>query len=110
MSEGEIDLDQAGGDSDEAVMSFIKQLLQFAMQDEGGESRDSSGISSLSVQRQAEKLNGRIYGQVYTEKKGETVIFLRGNLFNAEGQPVMTCMATSHINQTGESPETKPEN
>jgi hypothetical protein len=105
LAEGEIDLDAAGGNADEALMPFIMQLLQAAMQDETAENQDASAISSLSVQRQGGELTGRIYGQAYTEKRGETVVFLRAKLFDSEGRLTMTCMATSHIGISS-----KPEN
>ncbi|MFC1618864.1 hypothetical protein ACFL45_02860 [Candidatus Neomarinimicrobiota bacterium] len=101
LAEGEIDLDAAGGNANEALMPFIMQLLQAAMQDEAEGNRDAAAISSLSVQRQAGQLAGRIYGQAYTEKRGETVVFLRAKLFDAEGRLTMTCMATSHVSQSG---------
>jgi hypothetical protein len=107
LAEGEIDLDAAGGSADEALMPFIMQLLQAAMQDEAEGNWDAAAISSLSVQRQAGLLAGRIYGQAYTEKRGETVVFLRAKLFDAEGRLAMTCMATSH---TPIGMSSKPEN
>ena len=110
MSEGEIDLDKAGGEAEAAVMEFMRQLFLTALQDESGHSREDSAISSHSIQRQAGKLRGRIYGQAYTEKKGETVIFLRAKLFDDEGQLVMTGMTTSHIPRAGGTPVAKPEN
>ena len=110
MAEGEIDLDRAGGKKETAVMEFMQQLLLTALQDEPGYARHDSAISSLSVQRQAGKLRGRIYGQAFTEKKGESVIFLRARLFDNEGQLVMTGMTTSHIPQAGGAPAATPEN
>lgn len=102
MAEGEIDLDSAGGNADEALIPFIVQLLQAAMQGDTGQNReDATAISSLSMQRLKGQQKGRIYGQAYTEKRGETVIFLRAKLFDTEGRLIMTCMATSHINQSG---------
>jgi hypothetical protein len=105
LAEGEIDLDVTGDNTDDALMPFITQLLQAAMKDEAGKNRDASAISSLSVQRQGGQMEGRVYGQAYTEKRGETVVFLRAKLFDAEGRLTMTCMATSHIGKSS-----KPEN
>ena len=121
LAEGELDLGPAAGDADERVIAFMMQLLRQALRQgsgspvglrpEGQALRPGSGqedsndggappsLSSLSVRRLSGSLEGRIYGQAYAEKRGDTVVFLRAKLFNARGQEVMRGMATSHIAQ-----------
>ncbi|UCD38305.1 MAG: hypothetical protein JSW54_02155 [Fidelibacterota bacterium] len=96
LAEGEIDLGRTHNAVDEKVTSFILQLLTEALN--GGSSPESPqfSISSLSIQRSGGILTGRIYGQAWAEKQGDTVSFLRAKLFNDQGAVVITGMATCH--------------
>ena len=97
LAEGEIDLGQVRDSEEERIMSFIVELLQTALIRGSAEGQSAPSLSSLSVQRSGGALAGRIYGQAYTEKRGDTVAFLRIKLINEEGEVVMTGMATSHL-------------
>ena len=94
MAEGEIEVTGAGPESDEQVMAFVTALFRAAL-DEGSSTAASPEISSLSLERLG-PIRGRIYGQAYLERPGTTVNFLRVRLFNGQGEPVLSGMATSH--------------
>jgi hypothetical protein len=96
LSEGEIYLEKDSGDSDERVLAFIKQLCQAVLQPSKGADRKSPVLSSLSTRDVGGGLTGRLYGQAWVEKQGDTVAFLRVKLINEQGEAVMTAMATSH--------------
>ncbi|MFB0515869.1 MAG: hypothetical protein ACETWG_04590 [Candidatus Neomarinimicrobiota bacterium] len=99
LAEGElnVDLNEQRGGVEERVIPFMAGLFREALRSEDGSGGESAELSSLSVQRLAGSIVGRIYGQAYVEKRGDTVVFLRARLINDRGEVVMTGMATSHV-------------
>ncbi|UCH11428.1 MAG: hypothetical protein JSU61_05945 [Fidelibacterota bacterium] len=96
LAEGEIDLDSSRSDSEGRVLPFIVQLCQAALQRIEPSDRNTPILSSLSTRHIGGELTGRLYGQAWVEKQGDTVAFLRAKLINERGDIVMTAMATSH--------------
>ncbi len=81
-AEGEIDLGSARERADQKLTDFIRALLRAA-----GNSRNHH----LAIEPTAglNALTGRVYGQAYTEEKGErTGITYR--LFNAAGRLILS--------------------
>jgi len=94
MAEGEIEVTGAGPESYDQVMAFAMALFRAAL-DEGSDSAAPPELSSLSLERLG-PIQGRVYGQAYLERPGTTVNFLRVRLFNGQGEPILSGMATSH--------------
>ncbi|UCD37427.1 MAG: hypothetical protein JSW54_11440 [Fidelibacterota bacterium] len=96
LAEGEIELDSGSSDSEGRVLLYIVQLCQAALQRTEPSDRDTATLSSLSTRYIGGEFTGRLYGQAWVEKQGDTVAFLRAKLINERGEIVMTAMATSH--------------
>ncbi len=95
LAEGEIEVTGAGPESDEQVMAFVTALFRAAL-DKGSDTAAPLELSSLSLERLG-PLQGRVYGRAYIERRGATVHFLRVRLFDEQGEPVLSGMATSHV-------------
>lgn len=95
MAEGEIEVTGTGSEADDRIMAFVMALFRAAL-DEDSSTAAPPELSSLSLERLG-PIRGRIYGQAYFERPGTTVHFLRARLFNEQGEPVLTGMATSHV-------------
>ncbi len=96
LAEGELDLGPAPEAPDDQLLPFVRQLLRTAAQGEGDDDHLPE-LSSSSMQRVEGTLSGRIYGQAWAERQGQTVHFLRVRLYDAQGELVLTGMATSHV-------------
>lgn len=95
MAEGEVEVSGSGPEDEEQIMAFVMALFRAAL--DGGSSTGSPPeISSLSLERLG-PIQGRVYGQAYLERPGTTVHFLRVRLFDEQGEPVLSGMATSHV-------------
>lgn len=97
LAEGEIEVTGTGPEAEDRVMDFVMALLRVAL-DEGSSAAVPLEISSLSLGRLG-PIQGHVYGQAYLERQGTTVHFLRVRLFDEQGEPVMTGMATSHVSR-----------
>ena len=98
LVEGEIELAPDAPSPGESLLAFLHRLLAEVVQAEDAHG-PSPDWSSLTVQPVANlsTLRGRIYGQAWAERRGRTVHFLRVRLFDAQGEVVLTGMATSHV-------------
>jgi len=96
-AESEIEVTGTGPEGHDQVIAFVMALFRAAL---GGDSSTDAPpeISSLSLERLG-PLRGRIYGQAYLERPGTTVHFLRVRLFDEQGEPVLSGMATSHVSR-----------
>ena len=81
-------------------MAFVTALFRATL-DIGSDAAAPLELSSLSLERLG-PVRGRIYGQAYIERHGNTVHFLRVRLFDDQGEPVLSGMATSHIRRDRE--------
>ncbi len=104
LAEGELDLGPALSPAegpapeapDDQLLPFVRQLLRTAAQGEGDDDQLPE-LSSISMQRVGGALSGRIYGQAWAERRGQTIHFLRARLIDEQGELVLTGMATCHI-------------
>ncbi len=97
LVEGEFEMPLAAPDPRESLLTFVHQLLDEVVQDDETHG-PSPEWSSLTVQPVGDlgTLKGPIYGQAYAERQGRTVQFLRVRLYDAQGEVVLTGMATYH--------------
>ncbi len=95
LVEGEVEVTGVGPESDEQIMAFVTALFRAAL-DEGSDNAAPLELSSLSLERLG-PLQGHVYGQAYQERRGTTVHFLRVRLFDEQGEPILSGMATSHV-------------
>ena len=100
LAEGEIEVAGAESEADGRVMAFVTALFRATL-DIGSDAAAPLELSSLSLERLG-PVRGRIYGQAYIERHGNTVHFLRVRLFDDQGEPVLSGMATSHIRRDRE--------
>ena len=102
LAEGELDLGPALSHAegaapeapDDPLLPFARQLLRTAAQGEDDDQLPE--LSSISMQEIEDTLSGRVYGQAWAERRGQTVHFLRVRLIDEQGELVLTGMATSH--------------
>lgn len=97
MAEGEVEVSATGPESERQVMAFVKALFSAAL-DEDSSTAEQLELSSLSLERLG-PVQGRIYGQAYLERRGTTIHFMRVRLFDGQGDPVLSGMATSHVSR-----------
>ena len=97
LAEGEIEVTGTGPEVHDLVMTFVTALFRSAL-DNGSSAGELPEISSLSLERLG-PLQGRVYGQAYVERPGNSVNFLRVRLFDEQGEIVFSGMATSHLNR-----------
>ena len=95
MAEGEVEVTGAGPESERQVMAFVMALFSAGL-DEDSDTATPLELSSLSLERLG-PVQGRIYGQAYLERRGTTIHFLRVRLFDGQGEPILSGMATSHV-------------
>ena len=81
----------------ESLLAFAQRLLAEVARDGDYHGPAPEG-SSLTVQTVGDisKLRGRIYGQAYAQRQGQTVQFLRVRLYDDQGGLILTGMATYH--------------
>ncbi len=97
LAEGKIEVTGAGPESDDQIMAFVTALFRAAL-DKGSDAAAPLELSSLSLERLG-SIQGRVYGQAYLERRGNTVHFLRVRLFDEQGEVILSGMATSHVSR-----------
>ena len=97
MAEGEVEISESGPESERQVMAVVMALFSAAL-DEDSSTAEQLELSSLALERLG-SVQGRIYGQAYLERRGTTIHFLRVRLFDGQGEPVLSGMATSHVSR-----------
>ncbi|MCH7575598.1 MAG: hypothetical protein IIA59_10795 [Candidatus Marinimicrobia bacterium] len=90
-SEGELDLSASAGDGRDAALLFAQQLAQQLIDEKVW------SISSLHIDWAGPPGGGRLYGQMWLERKGASVHFIGGRLYSGGGSLVALCSATAHI-------------
>lgn len=89
--EGEIDLAAAAGDGRDAAVGFAQQLARQLID------KQVWSISSLHIDWVGSPGDGRLYGQMWLERKGTSVHFISGRLYSGSGLLVASCSATAHV-------------
>ena len=93
LAEGEVDLGTGGQATESQVAAFVTILMQAALRGKGA--GDPPPLSSLTLDRPAENLQGRLYGQAHVEERHGKGVTLKCYLFDEQGDRVLSGTAAT---------------